>query len=503
MALASIPRRQPFRLLLLGVEAGALAFASLLAAGLIAMLGTRAVFYPLWAIVTVLGVLYPRKVTLLLVAAIVVVDPQARVTPGDFMDLPATYLYTLPAELESVLPINLMPFQLAMLAIAGSLLFRSAPRTTGLSKPPWLVWAVPILMLAGFGFGLSRGGVFTLMYWEAHGLIFGMIAFYITLRIRDIDPQLVQRWVIIASTLLAVSILLRYLLYFSGDGTEVAFQFQFAHANSLFMAIGFAVASVALIRSSSAAGTTALAAHQLLVLTAAAATGRRTAILLLLVAGIIMLWLLLPKRPAPVVFAIIVTAVIGGGYLAAFWGSAYNFEASAIAQPARAIRSQVDPNPRDAASNNYRKTEHFNLVQTIRSSPLLGIGFGREYIRYNPLPIITYWDLQFLTPENNILWLWLKMGIAGISVVVGVWLIALQRCFRAFRNAPGPRISPIPLVLATTLVLYFVNAHLEQVLTHPRPMVPLGIVLALAFTLPLRDLEGERAHAPLQPDAEG
>ena len=51
-----------------------------------------------------------------------------------------------------------------------------------------------------------------------------------------------------------------------------------------------------------------------------------------------------------------------------------------IGQPARAIKSiQAPATTEDIQSNYYRRAEEVNLIMTIRSSPILGLGFGRPF----------------------------------------------------------------------------------------------------------------------------
>src|SRR5262249_37575274 len=59
-------------------------------------------------------------------------------------------------------------------------------------------------------------------------------------------------------------------------------------------------------------------------------------------------------------------------YLPAYW----NHDGGTLAQPARAVKSQFEPDTRDHASNLYRQQEAFNLILGIKSAGVLGTGFG-------------------------------------------------------------------------------------------------------------------------------
>src|SRR5207244_10663074 len=96
------------------------------------------------------------------------------------------------------------------------------------------------------------------------------------------------------------------------------------------------------------------------------------------------------------------------GYLPLFWNNP-----RPTGQPARSVRSLVSPDPRDASSNEYRDLEAINVRATIDSSPLMGVGFGREFQFVVPLPDLSFWQFWHYEPHHNILWVWLKTGAIG------------------------------------------------------------------------------------------
>lgn len=126
------------------------------------------------------------------------------------------------------------------------------------------------------------------------------------------------------------------------------------------------------------------------------------------------------------------------------------------------------------------------MIQTIRvSNPALGIGFGQPFAQFRPLPGLQAWPLQLFTPHDNILWLWLKMGVAGASVVLGVWVLAMKRCISAFVTPLRSGAIPVvPLAVGVSLVIFMAFARIDLVLVSARGMIPLGAILAIAFSLP-------------------
>src|SRR5207248_6613630 len=107
------------------------------------------------------------------------------------------------------------------------------------------------------------------------------------------------------------------------------------------------------------------------------------------------------------VVALIVIA--GSSYLAVYWN-----KGGATARPAQSVRSLIAPDERDYASNLYRDQENENLRFTITSSPIIGIGFGKPFaVINNMVDMQSVWPFQLYMPHNNILWLWLRMGLLG------------------------------------------------------------------------------------------
>ena len=249
----------------------------------------------------------------------------------------------------------------------------------------------------------------------------------------------------------------------------------------LYLGVGLIYSFGLFLRTRSTNVKGLLVAHELLMLAAVLSTGRRSGTLVLIVAALVIFSMLIVRRPMPMLWLGTVFVILGGVYLAAYW----NHEYGATAQAARAIRSEFDPSSGDESSNTYRERERFNVVQTLKAvGPIFGIGFGNEFARFRSLPVLPWWPLQFMTPHDNILWLWLKMGIGGVAVFLGIWTLALKRCLVAFFG-PGRRmpLQAAPLVIASTLVMYLAFAQVDLLLMSPRSMVPFAIALAAAFSL--------------------
>jgi hypothetical protein len=105
--------------------------------------------------------------------------------------------------------------------------------------------------------------------------------------------------------------------------------------------------------------------------------------------------------------------VVAAIYLALFWHNQ-----SIWGQPARAISSIIAPGQRDAASNSYRTLEKLDIILNIKSSPFLGLGFGKQFSMQVSLPNLNFWRFWHYTTHNAILWVWMK---AGIFTFIAFW----------------------------------------------------------------------------------
>lgn len=120
----------------------------------------------------------------------------------------------------------------------------------------------------------------------------------------------------------------------------------------------------------------------------------------------------LPDRRRLVVGLGIVVALAFSVYYPAFKNSD-----STIAQPARAIRSNFQPDARDASSNEYRDAENANLMATIRANAITGYGYGRPYYHVVKMADISkIYGLEEFIPHNQILWVWERVGTVGFLV---------------------------------------------------------------------------------------
>jgi len=460
---------------------------ALFAALAIKYMGYWALTIPVYGGLATLVVVWPRWSAFLLLGLAVGIEPNA----VDITKPLSSTLYEMPPRVAGFFPFTVHPLEVLLTLLAATLIVRG--RAAGASRPalPKVVWLLPVFMVMGLGYGLASGGEANAAWHEVRGLVFGVIAFVATIYVSSSTREEAVRRTVLGGTLaLAAVVLVRHFWFVVYRDAGIPSEFLYAHEDAIFLAIGFVASFLYILWPPKGAERTPYLFHSAIVLFAMMASGRRAAILALIVAIVILAWMLFRHRPWMVLAASVPMVIAGGMYLSVFWQQ----ESGVLAQPARAVRSQIDPSARDASSDSYREREVVNVRFTIEQEPLLGVGFGNPYELVEPLPLLDFWSLQFHTPHQNVLWLWLKMGILGIAAFLTAWVIAFRRAV-VMARLTDPQKSVLPLALAAVLLMYLFFASVDLALVTTRGAVPFAIALAVALGLPSPEQQKEQVHS--------
>jgi hypothetical protein len=215
-----------------------------------------------------------------------------------------------------------------------------------------------------------------------------------------------------------------------------------------------------------------------LVIAADLANNRRAAWLVLgggLIVLVVIGYCALPSRRRALNRGALVLAAFSAVYLPAYWN-----KTGGLAQPARAIHSQISPDPRDAASNLYRFQENANLKYNIHLGGLLGRGFGVPIDYALPIVDISNVDPNIkYVPHNGILYIAMRMGVLGMLAfwaLLGSAIIAGCRLARAVDR----ELAVIGALIASTLVGYALLGSVDQGFFFYRVALITGTLLGLA-----------------------
>ncbi|MGB7963884.1 MAG: hypothetical protein WCF12_13145 [Propionicimonas sp.] len=259
--------------------------------------------------------------------------------------------------------------------------------------------------------GLARGGDLTKALWEVRPFLYLLVSYLLAAALVEgfsaVRPLL---WILVLGS--GVKALYGISIFLSVRYVEPRPEAILAHEESyLFGLFIITTAAMWLFRFRDPLRTVATALLPV-VLTCNMLNSRRTA-WLVLIAGLAVLMVvaviqLRDHRKA--VAGVIAAAVLGAGvYLPLFWS-----QDGTLAQPARAVRSAVAPDSRDEASNDYRVVEDYNVRVYIGQSHSMGLGFGRSITYYGLVDLTEISPMLAYVPHNGVLYLWLRMGAAGV-----------------------------------------------------------------------------------------
>lgn len=224
-----------------------------------------------------------------------------------------------------------------------------------------------------------------------------------------------------------------------------------------------------------------------LVLIANLANERRAATAALIVAVPMVLglaFIAFANRRKLILGMVIVIAALSMVYFPAYWN-----KDGVLAQPARALKSQFTPDARDQSSDTYRQAEDANLMFTMKTSPVIGYGYGKPIILYTYMVDLSSIDpfIMYIT-HDQILWVWMRVGTVGFFlfwVMISAALIQAAQMVR-FKppgtavNSNAERARATAAVYVTTLIVMLLLFGLfDMQLSNERDMLFAGFWIGL------------------------
>jgi O-antigen ligase len=375
----------------------------------------------------------------------------------------------------SLSPLDLFLASLAFGWIVKMLATRSWTLYRGRLFVPLMIFTG--FLLVGVAWGLGRGGATMVAYWEIRALLYLPILFVLITNLLDRPKQYrVLLWVI--TVVLTLNALAALREYFSlGPAERAALQSLGEH--------GAAVQAAALIVFTAAVflfrhrvgipGRWVLVVMAVPVGWAFLLSERRSAMVALFVG--LALTLLVSRWHEPRRFWLVLPIVVlaFSAYLGAFWNAS-----GAPGFPAQAVKSVVAPEQQseeDQASDRYRDIETHDIVETIRSNPVMGVGFGQKFHMPWPLPNISFFVFWEYITHNSILWIWMKAGIGGFLAMLMVFVTAMRTGARALLSATDGPTRAVTFTSVAYVVMFAVFAYVD-IAWDTRNVVLLAVCMA-------------------------
>jgi O-antigen ligase/polysaccharide polymerase Wzy-like membrane protein len=431
--------------------------------------------------------LIPRKpiigLYLLLICAVVIEQEPLIGTP---IGTDTLYIFYWPIKLQGLpeRPIGFFILFVVVIIVITQLLFRRRLLYGGRLFYPFIFFFGCLAI--GVVHGLTSGGNFRIIVLEIRPWWYFFISYILAFNIVS-DVKHVRNiiWILVLGSAIkgiqGVFIVFHYLGGHIQGHNEIM-----AHEQSFFFVLVLLLLVLMLLHQVQRGLLIAIVLSLPFLLVALVANNRRADYVALLL-GIMVAWGLVivvkPQSRRPLITVLAVCLLFGAAYVVAFQKSS-----GILGEPARAVVSVFNPNAsdqRDAASNQYRIIENYDLKYTESQSPILGYGFGKPFQQLVPLPNVVELDPYYLyIPHNNVLWVWMRLGPLGFGALwylIGSAIIAGCLIARRLKN---PQLQMFAIFTVATLIMEVILAYGDYQFFFYRNMMFVGIALGVMLKLP-------------------
>ncbi|HEX6273619.1 MAG TPA: O-antigen ligase family protein [Polyangiaceae bacterium] len=390
----------------------------------------------------------------------------------------STPLTTLGTFLFKGLPgIHIVPWDaLLMLALALTLPGAAKGRIRAVVRSIQLSFAA---LAALWVWGVLRGGSAYQTIWQLHAFVMGLfVALLVANTCRTLKDVEALGKVLLFACLYRCLVLLVF--YFSvAKGHDPPLPTLTDHCDSVLFVTGLYVAVIAALerRTPKAFGWAALTA--VLVFTAIALNGRRIGWLGVAV-GAGMVYLLMPAgkvkrgltKLALALSPLLVVYVVVG------WGNP-----SGIFKPVGSISTMFGSN--QDTSSVMRDIENYNLMKTLKTNPLLGTGWGHEYVEeVMAYDIASIFPQYRYLPHNSLLG---ALAFTGIFGFAGLWQVVPVASYLHGRTCwfgENPKARTAALASLIAMIIITIQMWGDVGFNHIGVNTLLGVAIGLSARLP-------------------
>jgi hypothetical protein len=462
-----------------------------LVAGMLAASGHSAIVFAFPALLIPLAIWKWDEAAIIVVVAIATLVEQVTYVVGPGVAGAFTQKIPLFHSITQGSGVNL--FEVLLMLILIIWVMKGALRGTlrlphsGLSRS---IGVMLLVVLFGFGLGLSHGGQFRWAMWEVRPWVYLGAMFWLSASLLHTRRALrAILWTLVLGSGFKAFQGLK--IYIPARHLTPRPQAILGHEEAFFFGLFiFLTLGLWIFEQRGALRTTATALLPV-VLFANLANSRRTAWAILalgLVTMIVVTYAALPHRRRMLRRTGVVLLIGSALYFPAFWGND-----STIGQPARALHSEVKPDKRDASSNLYRNQENANLLYNIRRTNNVGLGFGVP-INYK-LPIVNIRaDDPILNYEthDSLLYIWMRLGIVGEVVFLVMIGAAILRAVELTKVADKD-LALFGMLTACAVVSYLVMGYEDLGFVWFRIALCMGVLFgATEAALRLARKEGSK-----------
>jgi hypothetical protein len=413
-------------------------------------------------------------------------------SPGDaggFYESPFFKLGALlHANLNQTVPVNALRFtgvDVLIFAVSAVVIVRRAQGELAQSGAFWsprpLIYAAlgALLTVAALtAYGVSTGGDPNQVYWQTHQFVLVPILFFLL----DAALRGPRDHALLAKTFLAAAGCKALLSIYVGltvrrpDGLPL--QWTTSHGDSVLFAAAVSMLAANFIERPTRRRAIVSSLLALPLLAGMVLNNRR--LVWVELAGSFLCFYALSfstplKRSLTRLFVLSLPLLIL--YIVAGWGSG-----SRLFKPVQTIRSVVES--KSDRSTEERDVENFNLLYTLRSFPLAGLGFGHGYIEAVKGDDISNLFSQYRQiPHNSLLGVWAFGGVAGFTGICMFPAFGVFFAARAYRRSQVASERAAALTVIGVVLLYLIQCYGDMGFVSWTGSVTLAAALCVAGKL--------------------
>jgi hypothetical protein len=367
---------------------------------------------------------------------------------------------------------------------------RAQARKNKVLPPKWAV-VLPLVVLGSVfaleAFGLARGGQLTASFFQIlHLMTMPIVALGYLYAIRGPDDLSALGSVIITvAGARAVLVTLVYSFAAFKFRTEPGF-FVTTHSDSTLFVVALSILGTWCMEHRKRKTIAKAAGMALLILVGMALNNRRLAFVN---AGVIPVFIYFALKPSKIKRRVNRAAILLGLLGVVYLIIAAKMESdSVVFKPARLILSAISQSD---TSSESRDVENFNLIYTLRQSPIVGQGFGHGYIeKYHLYDISDLFKLYLFIPHNGVLWIWEVGGVVGFTLLWFIYPVTMTFALRAYRIGRNAVERSAGLAAAATVVACVAQIWGDQGFNSYMTLVIFGVAYAVAVRVETASVQG-------------
>jgi hypothetical protein len=418
-----------------------------------------------------------RLVTYVLVWLALTSEIEGEIFSGKW-ETPLTWLGTL---IFKPLPVIKAPIWDIAVLIALAAAAGSPGASKNRTKPMVTSMRVTLLSIGALWmWGVVRGGDIRQTMWQLHSFVIAVVLAFLVSATCRTSAQLTTLGKVVAFAAVYRAFVLIVFYFTIARGLNPPLQTLTTHADSALFVTGMLLFIVNAMERRTRVSFMWMIAGCIPLALAIKWNNRRLAWLSLIV-GMAVAYAMLPKSrfKKRVNMLLLASLPLIAMYVTVGWG-----KNDGIFKPVGAISTMFGKH--EDTSSEMRDIENYNLVQTLRDNPLLGIGWGHEYKEISvAISIRDVFPQYRFIPHNSVLGLLAFGGLIGFACTWQLFVVAGFFHAISTRAAKSPRLRAAGILGITTLATFIAQMWGDMGWNTLSADVLMAVSVGAALRLPI------------------